>query len=127
MSLLAATLLASVITVLSGGFALPEALRIPLGVLMVLLLPGFALICVLLPDAQLSRSELWLASLGSSLAVSTCACVLLGATPVGLSRESLALVLGGGSMALSVLAGARELRFAHARQSRSTDRPSGAS
>jgi uncharacterized membrane protein len=121
MLLLAGTALASAFALITASFALPEALRVALGVPMVLLLPGFALICVLFPGPRLSRSELLLASVGSSLAITTCACVLLGATPVGLARESLAMLLGGGTMALSVVAGAREHRLMQGHQSQRAD------
>ena len=123
MPLLAGTLLASALALITASFALPEALRVALGVPMLLLLPGFALICVVLPGRRLSRDELLIASMGSSLAMTACACVLLGATSVGLTRESLALLLGGGTMALSVVAGAREHRWIQGHQSHSTEFP----
>lgn len=127
MLLLAGTCLAAGLTIVADSFALPQVVRIALGVPMVLLLPGFALVHALVPAAQLSRSELLPASVGASLAMTACACVLLGATPVGLSRESLALLLGGGTMALSVVAGVREHRLIQGRQSHSTDSQGSAS
>jgi uncharacterized membrane protein len=109
--LLAGTCLAAALTLITAILALPQALRVAVGVPMVLLLPGYALVCVLLPGPRLSRSECLLVSVGASLAMTTCACVLLGATPVGLSRESLAVLLGSGTVTLSLVAGVRRRRL----------------
>ena len=57
-------------------------------------MPGFALVCAVLPDRQLSRGERLLASVGMSLAITVCAAVALAAAPVGLSRQSIAVALG---------------------------------
>jgi uncharacterized membrane protein len=72
-----------------------------LGLLMVFVLPGFALACAAVPRYQ-SPVERLLATVGLSLAITTCTAVLLAALPVGLSRESLAVVLGGLTIALSI-------------------------
>jgi uncharacterized membrane protein len=71
---------------------------------MVFVLPGFAAVCAVLPRRELSLGECLLASLGISLAISVCMSVLLAATPIGLTRNSLAAVLGGGTVILSVYA-----------------------
>jgi uncharacterized membrane protein len=103
--LLVGACLVSSVTVATANVALPPAMRIALGALMVLILPGFAVSCAFFPDGQLSRDELLLASVGMSLAMATCAAVLLGAMPTGLSRGSLAAVLGGSTIVLSIYAG----------------------
>lgn len=105
--LLSGTCLAASLTVATANVALPQAVRIALGVPIVLLLPGFAIVCAVLPGLQLSGSECLLASVGASLAMTTGACVLLGATPIGLSRESLGVTLGGITIAVSIYAGIR--------------------
>jgi uncharacterized membrane protein len=82
-------------------------MRIALGLLIVLVLPGFAVVCAVLPAPQLSSGEQLLASVGMSLAFATCAAVILAATPIGLSRESFAIGLGGSTVALSTYAAVR--------------------
>jgi uncharacterized membrane protein len=110
LSLLAGTCVGASVTVATATVVVPQGVRIVLGVLMVLVLPGFALVCAVLPERQLSSGECLLASVGMSLAIVTCVAVLLGATPVGLTRESLAVALGGGTIILSIFAGFR-MRF----------------
>ena len=105
--LISGTGLAAVVTVVGAAVAIPPAVRVAFGVPMILLLPGFALVCAVFPERQLSRSDRLIASVGTSLAVAACLSVLLGATPVGLSQESLAVTLGGGTVALSICAGVR--------------------
>jgi uncharacterized membrane protein len=92
----AGTLIVALLTLVTVGVAVPPAVRIALGMLMVFLLPGFAVVCAAQSsERQLSRGEWLLASLGISLAVTACSAVLLAATPMGLTRESIAAVLGG--------------------------------
>ena len=92
--LLVGSCLVGLLTVATAYVAVPQAARIALGVLIVFVVPGFALVCSVLPERQFSRGERLLASVGMSLAVAISAAVLLGATPIGLSRLSLAVVLG---------------------------------
>jgi Protein of unknown function (DUF1616) len=105
--LLAGTCLAATLTIVTAYVATLQAVRVALAVLIVFLLPGFAVVCAVLPARQLASGERLLASLGISLAVATCAAVLLGATPIGLGQESFSLTLGGSTIALSVVAGFR--------------------
>jgi uncharacterized membrane protein len=72
--------------------------------MMVLVVPGFAAVCAVLSRRELSLGERLLASLGISLGISVCMSVLLAATPIGLTRSSLAAVLGGGTVILSICA-----------------------
>lgn len=88
------TLIVALLTLVTVGVPVPPAVRIVLGMLMVFLLPGFAVVCAAQPSGQLSRGERLLASLGVSLAVTACSAVLLAATPIGLTRDSIAAVLG---------------------------------
>jgi uncharacterized membrane protein len=104
---LVGTCLIASLTVATANLAVPQAVRITLGALMVLILPGFAVVCAVLPERQLSCGERVLASVGMSLAMATTATVLLGATPIGLSRGSLAVLLGGITIILSIYAGFR--------------------
>jgi uncharacterized membrane protein len=88
----------------------PEAVLAVLGVLLVLLLPGYVTICALLPGRELSWGERLLASLAASLAISTGIGVLLAATPVGLSKDSVVVSLGFGVAVVSLCAWARTSR-----------------
>ena len=110
--LLAGTCLAASLTIVTAYVATLQAVRIALGVLIVFILPGFAVVCAVLPARQLPSGERLLASLGISLAVATCTAVLLGLTPIGLGQESFSVALGGSTIALSVVAGFR-LRLGH--------------
>jgi uncharacterized membrane protein len=71
-----------------------------LGLLMVFVVPGWALVWAAFPNLQ-SWVERVLASVAISIVVSTCAAVLLAATPVGFSRQPFGVVLGGIAVALS--------------------------
>jgi len=86
---------------------MPGPLRVLLGVPLLLFWPGFAAVRAVLPRGTLSRSEMLLAGLGLSMAVSVCAAVLLGAS-VGLSGLTLAAFLGGITVAASVAARSRQ-------------------
>jgi len=105
--LLSGTGLAAVFTIVTASVAAPQAVRIALGVLIVFVLPGFAILCAVFPGPKLSPSERLLASVGTSLAMTIYVSVLLGTTPMGLSQESLAVTLGGTTIAASLLAGVR--------------------
>lgn len=92
------------VTALVANVPAPQALRIALGVPMVFVVPGFAAVCAVLYRRSLSLEERLLASLGVSLVLTVCVCVLLAATPIGLTRGSLGAVLGGGTVMLSLCA-----------------------
>lgn len=101
----AGTLLAASLTLVTVGVPVPPAVRMALGMLMVFFLPGFAIVCAAQPSGlQLSRGDCLLASLGISLAVTACTAVLLAAAPVGLTRGSIAAVLGGITATASIYA-----------------------
>jgi|ERR1700722_3934206 len=78
----------------------PHAVQIVLGLLMVFVVPGWSLVWAALPGLN-SWVERVVASVGISVTVSTCIAVLLGATPIGFSRQPLAELLGGFVVALS--------------------------
>ena len=101
---IAGTCLIALITVATAGLTVPQPVRVVLGVPLVFLLSGFAILCTVLPDQQLSWGERLLASLGLSLAMTTCVAVILAATPIGLSKTSFAVALGGITLAMSVSA-----------------------
>jgi len=100
----------SAVTVLAANVAAPQALRIGLGVAMVFGVPGFATVCAVVPRREFPLGECLLASLGISLAISVCMSVLLAATPIGLTRNSLAAVLGGSTIVVSIYAWRRTPR-----------------
>jgi uncharacterized membrane protein len=89
--------------------ALPQAVRIIPGLLMVFFLPGFATVCAVLPARDMSGGERLLASLGVSMVITVCVSVLLGAT-VGLSQRSAAVALGGLTLVACFFALLRERR-----------------
>ncbi len=86
--------LVGVLTMTTAHVSLPPGLRLVLGILIVFLVPGFALVTAVLPDRQLSRSERLLASIGLSVVTTVCAAVALAAAPIGLSRQSIGVALG---------------------------------
>ena len=89
--------------------AVPQAVRIIPGVLMVFFLPGFATVRAVLPARNMSGGELVLACVGVSVVITVCASVLLGAT-VGLSQRSTAAALGGLTLVACFFALLRERR-----------------
>ena len=100
--LLGGACLVAVLTIVTTHADVPHV-RIVLGILMVLFVPGFSLVCAVLPQRQLTRGERLLASVGMSLAVTVCASVALAAAPIGLSRQSVAVALGVFTLVCSVL------------------------
>jgi uncharacterized membrane protein len=89
----------------------PVAVRVVLGIPLVLILPGYLTLCAALPRREISRVEGTLATLGASLAISTCVSVLLAAIPIGLSRGSAAATLGVITVAVAICAWRRTRRF----------------
>jgi uncharacterized membrane protein len=81
-----------------------QTVRGVLGLLMVLAIPGFALVSAAFPKGQFSCGEWLLASVGASLVISTVSSVALGAAPIGLSRLSFSLVLGICTLVFSITA-----------------------
>lgn len=92
------------LVVLTTVVWIPQSVRIILGLLTVFFLPGFVVLSASGSTLQLSLSEFVLAALGISVVMATCVAVLLGATPIGLSRSSFAIVLGVGTMIGSIYA-----------------------
>ena len=85
----------------AASLLVPHAVQVVLGLLMVFVVPGLSLVWAAIPERQ-SLVERLLASMGISVAVATCAAVLLAATPMGLSRQPLGELLGGVAIALSL-------------------------
>jgi hypothetical protein len=79
----------------------PQAGQIVLGLLMVFLVPGMALVYAALPERR-SWLDGLLAGVGISISVATCAAVLLAATPIGFSRQPFGQLLGGLAAVLSL-------------------------
>ena len=92
------------LVVVSGIVEVPQVLKIPLGITIVFVLPGFVALSGAGQDSKLSWSEYALASLGISVATATCVAVLLGITPIGLDRSSFAIALGGITAVGSIIA-----------------------
>jgi uncharacterized membrane protein len=92
------------LVVISALVEVPQGVRIVLGVPVVFAIPGFVALSVAGPTLQLSWAESVLASLGISVAMATCVAVLLAAMPIGLSRSSFAIALGGITMVGSIYA-----------------------
>jgi hypothetical protein len=85
----------------AGPIRVPQVIQLVLGLLMVFVLPGLSFVCAALPDWQ-SWVERLLATLGISVALATCAVVLLAAMPMGFSRQPFGQLLGGITVVLSV-------------------------
>jgi uncharacterized membrane protein len=111
LSALVGTCAVAVLAVVAEVIRAPEAVRVVLGVPLVLVLPGFAAVCAVIPGRDLSRGESVLATLGASMAISICVATLLAATPIGLSTGSAAVVLGLGTAAASLYARRRIRQF----------------
>jgi len=105
--LLAASCLVCVLAVAASNVANFEISRAALGLLLVLVAPGFALISAAIPKSEFSFYEYLLASVGASLAISTITAVALGAAPIGLTRLSFSITLGCCTVLLSLTATVR--------------------
>jgi uncharacterized membrane protein len=81
------------LAIVAVNLGAPSPVRIVLGLPLVFALPGFALVCAVVPGGELTSGERLLASLGASTAIAVCSTVALGAT-VGLSARSAAALLG---------------------------------
>ncbi len=104
LALLVISCLVGVAIIATSNITVPQLVRIALGVATVFAVPGFVLICAVLPAKRLASSERLLASIGTSLSMSICAAVFLAATPIGLTRMSFGAVLGGCTIILSMIA-----------------------
>ena len=101
---LATACVVAVLTIASPGLAMPQPVRIVLGVLMVFAAPGFAAATSVETTRRFTVAELLVASLGISLSLAVCTAVFLGATPAHLSSETFAVMLGAITLTLSVVA-----------------------
>lgn len=108
---LLATGITALIAAIAIGMGAPQVVRVLLGVPLVLVLPGFATVCALLPVRDLSRVEVALASLGASVGITVGVSTLLAATPIGLSTRSAAVVFGVGTAGLALYAWRRTRGF----------------
>jgi uncharacterized membrane protein len=108
LSLLLGSCVLGILTVGTSYIWVPLIVRIVLGVLIVFVVTGFALVSAVFPESQFSIGEHLLASIGMSLAMATATAVALGAAPIGLSRQSFAVVLGSCTLVLSICAVLRE-------------------
>jgi uncharacterized membrane protein len=95
------------LTVVSAFVTVPVVVRAVLGLVTVFVLPGFAVERALNADRDAASDEQPFVWLGVSLAVGVVAAVALAASPVGLSRRSFAVVVGGFATLLSLYAGLR--------------------
>ncbi|MCG3772260.1 MAG: hypothetical protein JW384_03467 [Nitrosomonadaceae bacterium] len=79
-------------------------LRVPLGLLAVLILPGYSMSAALFPSrSELTIMERWALAFGLSLAILVVLTLLLNYTPWGITPLSTALVLNGWTVLWSAL------------------------
>jgi uncharacterized membrane protein len=101
----------ALLTAALEGISAPQAVLVVLSVPLVFIFPGFVTVCTVLPGRDLAWGERLLTSLAASLGISTGIAVLLAASPIGLSRGSVAATLGLGTAAVSLWAWLRTRRF----------------
>jgi uncharacterized membrane protein len=87
-----------------------QALHIVAGILLVLVLPGYAVVAALPLDRTLATAERALATLGASLAVVALSGVVLNITPWGLQTASWTALLGGITLLACAVAAWRRWR-----------------
>ena len=102
--LLAASCAVGVLAISTADIDMFPIARVTLGLLIVFIVPGFALVSAILPKRQFSPGEYVLSTLGASLALSATAAVALGAAPVGLSKLSISVALGCCTLLFSITA-----------------------
>ncbi|NTW29257.1 MAG: DUF1616 domain-containing protein [Coriobacteriia bacterium] len=104
-SLWAASAIALVAALLSVVGA-PSWLRLPFGLLLVVLLPGYGLVSIIDPRGHFDRLERFAIVLGTSLALTILVGLVVAQLPTGLNTTSWAASLGG----LTLVANAVALR-----------------
>src|SRR4051812_37694313 len=97
------------LTVVTAFFAVPVVVRTVLGLVTVFVLPGFAVERALHARADFEPDAAPFVWLGLSLAISVVTAVALAASPIGISRESFAVALGGFTAPLALCAGLRSM------------------
>jgi len=107
LSLLAGSCVVGILTASMSDIRAFQIVRIVLGLLIVFIVPGSALVSAVLDQRQFSLGEYLLASVGASLSMSTTLAVALAATPIGLSRLSFSVVLGSCTLILSIISALR--------------------
>jgi uncharacterized membrane protein len=106
---LAAAAAVAALTVVTAFVSVPLVVRAALGLVTVFVLPGFAVERMLRvrADGELDAEPfVWI---GLSLAISVVVAVALAASPIGISRESFGVVLGGGTALIALAAGVRAI------------------
>jgi uncharacterized membrane protein len=89
--------------------AIPQAARIIPGLLLVFLLPGFAVVRAVVSARSMDMGERLLASVGLSVVITVCVSVGLDAT-IGLSQRSAAVALGALTLVACTFAKHRQRR-----------------
>jgi uncharacterized membrane protein len=97
------------LTVVTAFFAVPLVVRTALGLVTVFVLPGFAVERALHARPGFEPDAAPFVWLGVSLAISVVTAVALAASPIGISRESFAVALGGLTAPLALYAGLRSM------------------
>jgi uncharacterized membrane protein len=105
--LLTLSCVVGILSVVTSKVATLHDARLLPGLLLVLIVPGFALVTAVVPQRHHTYAEYLLASVGASIAISTVAAVAVAAAPVGLTRLSFSIVLGSCTLILSVIAAVR--------------------
>ena len=105
-----------IVTVLAMAVSLglPEAspVRVPFGVLLSLVLPGYGIALAAFPGRSFSRGERVLFTLGLSLAVAVLSGIALNWSPWQLSTEAFTVFLGGVILLSCAIALVRRVRMA---------------
>jgi uncharacterized membrane protein len=85
----------------------PQAIRLVLTLPVVFALSGAASLWASYPRLELGSAERFTASIGLSLAITVVCWVLVGSTPLGITRISVGVALGGLTVAAALIALAR--------------------
>jgi len=105
--LIGATATALISVALLLGDQAPTWLRVLLGIPLIFVLPGHALMLLVDTEERLGRAEWFALSLGGSLSITILTGMALAITPFGLSAQTMILLLALLSLALTFAAQAR--------------------
>jgi len=97
-------LVISSVTICLSLLDAPLWLRTPFGLLVVVLIPGYAIVEVMDPKGRLGAMEHFALALGGSIAVTLVTGLLLSASPAGLQTLTWNAALGGLSVMVTLLA-----------------------
>ena len=106
---LATAVLVAGITTAAAEARMPMAVRVPTGLLLSLVVPGFAVLAAVAPRQRLALAERALATIAISICTDIMCGLVVGGTRIGLSATSISLALTAATLVGAGVAAIREI------------------